>query len=122
MTSDSHQIRLLNDQLRQNLKTGRALITPGIAALGTDAVNRIVQTIAIFDDFCHATDPHEEHTTLARSTSTAKRSCSRSTTTIKASSRIRQTQRTQLRLSASLRSCSLRSIKALTRLAEPRAI
>ena len=55
------RIRLLNDQLRQNLIGGRAVITPGIAALGPEAVTRLVQTIAVFDDFCHANDPHEEH-------------------------------------------------------------
>ena len=36
-------------------------MTPGIAALGQEAVDRIVKTIAVFDDFCHANDPHEEH-------------------------------------------------------------
>jgi len=29
--------------------------------LGKEAVDRIVKTIAIYDDFCHANDPHEEH-------------------------------------------------------------
>jgi len=29
--------------------------------LGPKAVTRIVKTIAVFDDFCHANDPHEEH-------------------------------------------------------------
>jgi hypothetical protein len=38
-----------------------AVITPGVAALGQEAVDRIVKTIAVFDDFCHANDPHEEH-------------------------------------------------------------
>jgi hypothetical protein len=32
-----------------------------VAALGPEAVQRIVKTIAVFDDFCHANDPHEEH-------------------------------------------------------------
>ena len=36
-------------------------MTPGVAALGQEAVERIVKTIAVFDDFCHANDPHEEH-------------------------------------------------------------
>jgi hypothetical protein len=36
-------------------------MTPGIAALGSEAVQRLVQTIAVFDDFCTANDPHDEH-------------------------------------------------------------
>ena len=59
MTTD--RIRVLNDELRRNLSGGRALITPGIAALGDDFVERLVKTIAVFDDFCHANDPYEEH-------------------------------------------------------------
>ena len=36
-------------------------MTAGIAALGPEAVARLVQTIAVFDDFCRANDPHSEH-------------------------------------------------------------
>jgi hypothetical protein len=36
-------------------------MTAGIAALGAEAVARLVRTIAVYDDFCHANDPHEEH-------------------------------------------------------------
>jgi hypothetical protein len=43
------------------LTGGLAVITPGVAALGPEAVERLVKTIAMFDDFCHANDPHEEH-------------------------------------------------------------
>ena len=52
-----------NRQLMENdhVHEGLAVITPGIAALGPDAVNRIIQTIKTYDDFCHANDPHEEH-------------------------------------------------------------
>src|SRR6266404_53621 len=57
----TEQIRALNDELRKNLSGGLAVITPGVAALGPEAVERIVKTIAVFDDFCHANDPHEEH-------------------------------------------------------------
>jgi hypothetical protein len=55
------RIRALNDELRQKLIGGMAVITPGIAALGEEAVARIVKTIEVYDDFCHANDPHEEH-------------------------------------------------------------
>jgi len=61
MTSKTEAIRALNDKLRQDLTTGTALITAGIAALGAEAVARIVKTIAVYDDFCHANDPYEEH-------------------------------------------------------------
>ena len=55
------RIRALNDELRHNLAGGVAVMTPGVAALGREAVDRIVKTIAVFDDFCHANDPYEEH-------------------------------------------------------------
>jgi Protein of unknown function (DUF3768) len=61
MEIKTDQIRELNDQLRQNFAYGIAVMTPGIAALGPEAVERIVKTIAVYDDFCHANDPHEDH-------------------------------------------------------------
>jgi len=61
MDTRTDRIRTLNDDLRQYLLGGLAVITPGIAALGQAAVERIVKTIAVYDDFCHANDPHEEH-------------------------------------------------------------
>jgi Protein of unknown function (DUF3768) len=61
MDSKTARIRALNDELRQNFAQGMAVITPGVAALGAEAVARIVKTIGVFDDFCHANDPHEEH-------------------------------------------------------------
>jgi Protein of unknown function (DUF3768) len=54
-------IRDLNDRLRQDLSAGIAVITPRVAALGADAVGRIIRTIAVFDDFCQENDPHGEH-------------------------------------------------------------
>ena len=54
-------IRRLNDQLRRDLHTGIAVITPGVAALGPEAVQRIVKTVSVFDDFCQANDPYGEH-------------------------------------------------------------
>ena len=61
MTKKTKAIRALNDVLRQNFTTGTALMTAGVAALGAETVVRIVKTIAVFDDFCHANDPYEEH-------------------------------------------------------------
>jgi hypothetical protein len=54
MTTKTNAIRALNDELRQNLSAGTALITAGVAALGAEAVARIVKAIAVYDDFCHA--------------------------------------------------------------------
>jgi len=61
MTTKTEAIRVLNDELRHNLSTGTAVMTAGIAALGAEVVARIVKTIAVYDDFCHANDPYEEH-------------------------------------------------------------
>ena len=61
MEHKTDQIRNLNDRLRKNFDEGMAVITNGVAALGVDAVARIVKTIGVYDDFCHQNDPHEEH-------------------------------------------------------------
>ena len=61
MSTDTDRIRMLNDELRKTLLGGGAVMTPGIAALGQDAVARLVKRIADFDGFSPANDPHEEH-------------------------------------------------------------
>jgi hypothetical protein len=61
MDAKTQDIRTLNDRLRQNFAEGKAVMTSGVAALGGEAVARIVKTIAVYDDFCHANDPHQEH-------------------------------------------------------------
>ena len=61
METKTARIRALNDELRRRLIGGTAVMTPGVAALGEEAVARIVKTIEVYDDFCHANDPHEEH-------------------------------------------------------------
>lgn len=54
-------IRTLNDQLRITLTGGAAVMTPGVVALGAEAVNRMIKAISVFDDFCQENDPHQEH-------------------------------------------------------------
>lgn len=61
MSEQTRRIRELNDELRQHLIGGLAVITPGVAALGQLAVECAVKAIAVFDDFCNANDPFEEH-------------------------------------------------------------
>ena len=61
MDTKTARIRALNDELRSHLAGGIAVMTPGVAALDKVAIDRIVKTIAVFDDFCHANDPYEEH-------------------------------------------------------------
>ena len=61
MSPNTAVIRSLNDQLRRNFSSGAAFMTPGVAALGAEAAERIFKTIATYDDFCHANDPWSEH-------------------------------------------------------------
>ena len=61
MDDKTVRIQQLNDEFRQRLIGGIAVMTPGVAALGADAVNRIVKTVQVFDDFCHDNDPWQEH-------------------------------------------------------------
>jgi hypothetical protein len=60
-STQTERTRALNDRLRQNFSEGKAVMTCGVAALGAEAVARIVKTIEVYDDFCHANDPHQEH-------------------------------------------------------------
>lgn len=78
------RIRALNDQLRQEGRTGgRLLITRGVLALGDGAVAEALEALARFDDSAPAMTPTKSMT-LARSTSGASSSSGRSTTTTRA--------------------------------------
>ena len=61
MNTKTARIQQLNDEFRQRLTGGIAVMTPGVAALGPTAVERIVKTVQVFDDFCHDNDPWQEH-------------------------------------------------------------
>jgi hypothetical protein len=59
----AHCIGELDDHLQKNPTSHIAIMTPDIAALGQEAADRIIKTITVFDDFCHANDPGDEHDT-----------------------------------------------------------
>ena len=59
-SSQTERIRTLNDALRHNLSHGHAFMTPGVATLGPEAAARIVKTVEVYDNFCHANGwPHD---------------------------------------------------------------
>ena len=58
---DTDRIRTLNDDFRKQLTGGKAVMTLGVAALGPEVVQRVVQVLTCFDDFHHACDPYSEH-------------------------------------------------------------
>ena len=63
MPDTSNTLQRMNDRFRSQIAINRqgAFITSGVAALGWEQVQRIVRTVATFDDFCHRNDPHSEH-------------------------------------------------------------
>lgn len=55
------RIRELNDELRCHGKSGDIVVTAGIAAVGIDAVRRVLGAVAKFANFNEDNDPHGEH-------------------------------------------------------------
>jgi hypothetical protein len=55
------RIRELNDQLRRDHTGGRIVITPGVDALGTEEMCRVLAVVAAFDNFTEDNDPWGEH-------------------------------------------------------------
>jgi hypothetical protein len=54
------RIRRLNDELRQCLRGGRIMITPGVQELGPGAIQVILRAVRDFDRFTADTDPYDE--------------------------------------------------------------
>lgn len=55
------QIRALNDQARRSFVGCRVAITPGIQALGEDALRAILQAVQQYDALTPDNDPYGEH-------------------------------------------------------------
>ncbi len=55
------RIRMLNDRLRKTRTGGLIVMTPGIKALGHEAVFELLRAIAGFDSFGENNDPYGEH-------------------------------------------------------------
>jgi hypothetical protein len=79
--TQTDRIRTLNDELRKDFNQGHAVMTIGIAALGAEAVARIVKTVEVYDDFATPTTP-TKNMTLARSKPKAIQSFSKLIITI----------------------------------------
>ncbi len=56
-----HQIRSLNDALRRTGRSGRIVMTAGVASLGEELIAQVLLAVATFDAFDPDNDPHGEH-------------------------------------------------------------
>ena len=83
MDTKTDRIRALNDELRQTLTGGVALITPGVAALGLDAVDSVSSKLSPCLTIFVTPTILTKSTISDHSKQTDTRSCSRSTITIK---------------------------------------
>ena len=61
MDAKTARIRALNDQLRTESERWHRRHLPPAWPRSDRAVERIVKTIMVYDDFCQADDPHQEH-------------------------------------------------------------
>lgn len=61
LDAETLAIRTLNDQLRQTFSGGQVLLTPGVNALRSDSVARVIKAIQEFDEFGKDNDPYRTH-------------------------------------------------------------
>lgn len=59
--TETAEIRQLNDSFRATFRGGKVMTTPGILALGEQAVAAILDKVRAFDAFGADNDPHGEH-------------------------------------------------------------
>ena len=95
MSTDRDRISALNDDLRRHLYDGGAILTPGIAALGEEAIGQLVNAIATFM-ISAPTTIHMASTILGGSILMARPSSSRLIIMTKTQTSTPPTQQTQL--------------------------
>lgn len=61
MNHATETIRKLNDEFRRTLTGGWIMMTSGIAALGPDAVARLIEKLITYDGFSGDSNPHGEN-------------------------------------------------------------
>ena len=61
MDDAKEKIRRLNDRLRKDHIGGQILVTAGIQNLGDQAVAKIIEAVAAFEEFTEENDPYNEH-------------------------------------------------------------
>lgn len=54
-------IQTLNDNFRKSLLGGKVMLTRGIFSKGKKAINEILDSVKMFNDFNHKNDPYNEH-------------------------------------------------------------
>lgn len=54
-------IQTLNDNFRKSLLGGKVMLTRGIFSKGQKAINEILDSVKIFNNFNSKNDPYNEH-------------------------------------------------------------
>lgn len=61
LDAETLAIRTLNDRLRTTFSGGQVLLTPGVNALKSDTMQRVIDAVRGFDDFTPDNDPYGTH-------------------------------------------------------------
>ena len=54
-------VKTLNDKFRKTLLGGKVMLTRGIFSKGQKAINEILDSVKMFNDFNQGNDPYNEH-------------------------------------------------------------
>ena len=54
-------VKTLNDKFRKTLLGGKVMLTRGVFSKGQKAINEILDSVKMFNDFNQGNDPYNEH-------------------------------------------------------------